>query len=447
MRTVPFSTSIPFDDSWDVIVCGGGPAGCASAAAAARDGAKTLLLESTGSLGGMGTSGLVPAWAPFSDNEKIIYRGLAQKVFEECKAGMPQIPKNALDWVPIDPERLKQVYDDLVTIHGGTVQFFSTVCHVEQTDRAINHIVVASKTGLTAFKSKVFVDCTGDADLCAWAGAEFHKGNSQGKNLMPATHCFILANVDEEAYRNGPSLHPGNPNSPMYKILRSGKYPLIPDAHMCSNLIGPGVVGFNAGHLWDVDNTQPETVSKAIIHGRKMAQQFRYALAEFVPAAFGNAFLVSTGSLMGIRETRRIVGDYVLTLKDYLERRTFPDEICRNAYFIDIHQAQEEAMQHPEDYGIWDKQIGFRYGPGESHGIPYRCLIPKALDNVLVAGRSISCEQAVQGSIRVMPVCLAMGEAAGIAAAQTCNSGSEDVRNVATCDLRARLREFGAFLP
>src|ERR1700761_3155674 len=111
--------NIPLDDSWDVIVAGGGPAGCTAAAAAAQEGAKTLLIEASGCLGGMGTSALVPAWTPFSDKEKIIYRGLAEKVFRACSAGIAHVRKDALDWVPIDPERLKRIYDELVTSAGA----------------------------------------------------------------------------------------------------------------------------------------------------------------------------------------------------------------------------------------------------------------------------------------------------------------------------------------
>ena len=311
-------------------------------------------------------------------------------------------------------------------------------------ENKIDTIVVTNKAGLTAYRAKVYVDCTGDADLSAWAGVPFQKGNEKGEKLMPATHCFALSNVDEYALQHGPPLG-GNTASPIHAILRSGKYPLIPDTHLCYNITGPGTVGFNAGHIWGVDNTKPETVSAAMVQGRKMAEQFRAALAEFCPAAFGNAFLVMTGSLMGIRETRRIVGDYELTLDDYVKRRSFPDEICRNCYFIDVHAAKEEvsALAVPKD---WEVRC-MHYEKGESHGIPYRCLIPKGLDNTLVAGRSISCEQIVQGSVRVMPVCLAMGEAAGMAAARAAISHSGKVRQVGTPGLRASLQKAGAYLP
>ena len=175
-----------------------------------------------------------------------------------------------------------------------------------------------------------------------------------------------------------------------------------------------------------------------------MALAYRNALAEFAPDAFAKAFLVSTGSVVGIRETRRIVGDYLLTLQDYTYRRSFPDEICRNAYFIDVHFTIEEAKA--ADRIDIEKRIA-HYDKGEAHGIPYRCLTPRGLRNVLVAGRSISCERIVHGSIRVMPVCLAMGEAAGMAAAKAVMRHHCDVHAVDTGFLRARLQEMGGYLP
>ena len=441
------SKPIPLDDQWDVIVVGGGPSGCTAATAAAREGARTLLLESSGMLGGSGTSALVPAWCPFSDREKIIYRGLAEYVLNEGKKGTPHVQSKDLDWVPINAEHLKRVYDEMVTKAGAVVQFQTLLCDVETDGQGrVTTIVTASKAGLQAWRAKVFIDCTGDADLTAWAGGAFHKANDEGKNLMPAMHCFVLCNVDDFAYRTGPELHSTNAKSPIYEILASGKYPDIPDPHVCQSVVGPGVVGFNAGHIWDVDNTDPLSVSRALMQGRKMAAAFRDALAEFHPRAYANAFLVSTGSQVGIRETRRIVGDYILTLEDYLERRSFPDEICRNSYFIDVHWAKDEVKDRPEDIYKWEAKT-FRYGPGELHGLPYRCLTPRDLVNVLVAGRSISCEQIVQGSVRVMPVCLAMGEAAGIAAAQAVSSGNSDAHAVDVAALRDRLREVGAYLP
>jgi len=438
--------TLPLDASYDVIVVGGGPAGTTAATAAAREGAKTLLIEATGCLGGMGTAGLVPAWCPFSDKEKIIYRGLALKVFEALKSQMPHVKKNDMDWVPIDAEALKVIYDDMVQEAGVTVLFNTTLCSVDMGENdEVKALIFSNKAGLTAYSAKVYIDCSGDADLAAWAGAKFFKGDEKTNELQPATHCFVLSNVDDYAYQNGPSLHAGNPNSPIYDIINSKKYPSIPDLHLCSGLIGPSTYGFNAGHLWKIDNTDPASVSKGLMQGRKIAAEFRDALAEFFPKAFANSFLVSTGSLIGIRETRRIEGDYYLTFEDYKARRSFKDEICRNSYPIDIHYNKEDTEQWLAGQITDPMQSG--YEKGDSHGIPYRCLLPKGIKNVLVAGRSISCDRTVQGSVRVMPVCLVMGEAAGIAAAIAINKNNNDVHKVDTALLRKRLIEEGGYLP
>lgn len=432
--------TLPLDDTWDVIVIGGGPAGCAAAAAAAREGARTLLLEATGSLGGMGTGGLVPYWMIWGDEEKPIIRGLAERVYTQCLNGMPHADKRGLNG-PIDAELLKRIYDDLVTSAGAHVLFNTMLVAVEAKGGAVDTVIAANKAGLTAYRAKIYVDCSGDADLAAWAGAAFVQGEAGTGEMMPVTHCFVLANVDGYAYVHGRKLWP----DVITEIVNSGKYPAIADRHSCNDMIGPGIVGFNAGHQWDVDNTRPETVSAALIQGRKIAKAYRDAVAEYLPAAFANAFLVNTGSLLGVREGRRIIGDYSLTTEDYFARRSFPDEICRNHYPIDIHTAKHEvAADKQGKFDVMGRYDHFK--PGESHGIPYRCLCPKDLRNVLVAGRSVSCERPVQAAIRIMPVCLGMGEAAGLAAALAAQ-GKADIHAVDTARLRRRLLEEGAYLP
>lgn len=293
----------------------------------------------------MGTSGLVPAWCPFSDKEKMVYRGLAAKVFNTLKAQMPHVQEDAMDWVPIEPEKLKQVYDDLVTESGAHILFLTALADVDRDDQGnITTLLLLNKGGLQAFRAAVYVDCTGDGDVAAWAGAEYQMGDEETGELQPATHCFILGNVDEYAYLNGPKLHADNPHSPIHEVVRSGEYPGIPDTHLCNNMVAPRAVGFNAGHLWGVDNTNPFSVSGALVEGRKMAAAYRDMLAAVHPAAFGNAVVMSTGTLIGTRESRRITGDYVLTAEDYISRRSFSDEICRNSYFIDVHGTQKEQQ-------------------------------------------------------------------------------------------------------
>jgi len=440
---------LPLDDSYDVIVAGGGPAGCTAAASAAREGAKTLLLEATCSLGGMGTSGLVPAWCPFSDKEKIIYRGMAERILNASKAASPHVQPDALDWVPLDPESLKRIYDDLLTEYGVTVLFGTTLCDVDASDGVVNALIVGNKSGLTAYSAKIYVDATGDADLTVWAGGGYEF--LEDGEPMPSTHCFILANVDMYAYLYGPrygmaqgGMHPNNPDSFAHLLAEDSRFPDIHDTHLCNNIIGPGTVGFNAGHLYGVNATDPADVSRSMMLGRKIAAQYRDALAAYFPQAFGDAYLVATAPVMGIRESRRIVGDYKLTVEDYLTKASFPDEICRNSYYLDIHYNKEELSQKARGQ-IDDAKRCARYGPGESHGIPYRCLLPKGIRNVIVAGRSVSCDKRIQGSVRVMPVCLTMGEAAGMAAAFAAGTETPDVHAVDVQRLRSRLREEGAY--
>lgn len=423
------NNKIAADDSWDVIVVGGGPAGCTAAISAAREGAKTLLIEAMGQLGGMGTAGMVPAWCPFSDGEKIIYRGLAEKIFLASKAAVPHERKQKLDWVSIEPEHLMRVYDRMVAESGAKVLFFSRLAAVEMKSAdTVDAIVVANKSGLVTYKAKVFIDATGDGDLAAWAGASFRRGDEDGK-VQSSTLCFSLANVDSYHFMTGPSLHTSNKNSAVYAAIASGKYPLI-DSHLNSNLVGPGVVQFNAGHLVDVDSTDPWAVTRAMATGRQIAEQYLEALKEFRPETFGNAFLVKTASLLGVRDSRRIEGDYIFTVQDWMERKTFEDEIGRNCYYIDVHKPGHKAT---------------RYKKGESHGIPYRCLTPKGLKNLLTAGRCISTDEEAFGSLRVMPPCLVTGEAAGMAAVHAMRQTKNDVHKIDVGFLRKRLKEEGQY--
>ena len=421
---------ISVDDTYDIVVAGGGPAGCAAAIAAASEGSRVLLIEATGNLGGLGTSGMVPAWCPFTDGEKIIYRGLAEKIFLESKKGVPHEPADLYDWATINPEYLIGVYDRMVAQSGADILFFSRVAAVEMaSDDKVDAVIVANKDGLTAYRPKILIDATGDGDICAWAGAEYLKGDSDGV-LQKSTLCFSVANIDTKAYREGPELHSGhNPDSASARASRTGRFPLL-DTHCCHNLVGPGVVQFNANHIEIKDTTDPRQLSDAMRLGRQVADQHLEMLKEFRPDVFRDAFMVKSAIIPGIRDSRRIVGDYLFTGDDWRARRTFDDEIGRNCYFIDIHKSGVPEVH---------------YSRGESHGIPYRVLTPKGLRNVLVAGRCISTDEEAYGSLRVMPPCLVTGEAAGVAARLATLSASRDVHSVDVTDLRSRLKARGQY--
>ena len=432
--------NLPLNDEYDVIVAGGGPAGCAAAVSAARNGAKVFLIEQSACLGGMGVIGLVPAWTPFSDGEQIVYRSIAEEVFNALKSEMTDVVKSdEVQWVPIHAEKLKMIYDRLVCGSGAHVLFNTFIAGVDAENGNINAIIAANKSGLSAYKAKVYIDCTGDADIAAWAGCDFSKGNEDG-SLQSCTLCFEIANVNMKAYHAIPNQHSANPDSVIYDIVQSKKYPLITEAHMCLNPIGNGVIGFNAGHIY-ADNTKPEEVSDGLILGRKMAVELHGALKEALPDVFGESHIVLTAPALGVRETRRIHGDYTLTFDDYVARRSFADEIGRNCYYVDVHRSKFETENRSD--AVESKP--HHYGKGESHGIPYRCLIPQKTNNLLVAGRCISTDRPVQGSTRVMPTCLVTGEAAGLAASMAA-SGDGFVRNVDTDKLRDILKSRGAYI-
>jgi hypothetical protein len=427
--------NIPVDNQWDVIVVGGGPSGCAAAIAAAREGAKTLLMEAMGVLGGMGTAGLVPSWTPVTDGEKIIYKGIAEKVFLEAKKGVPQIPADRNDWIPIHAEYLKTVYDGLIRHYGVKVLFFTRLAAVEMnSDSTIDAVIVANKAGLTAYKAKVYVDCTGDGDLAIWAGARAFVGNDRGETQKPS-FCFALANVNMEAFHKASSLHYTNKNSLIYKILESKEYPLIIDNHVVNPMIAPGTVQFNIGHLKGLDPTRPDELTEAMFRGRQMVIQYHEALKKYLPEVYGGSFIANTCSLLSVRETRRIEGDYIFTIDDWVARRNFDDSIGRNNYYVDVHigdSMNDERYDH--------------YKKGETHGIPYRTLTPKGLTNLLVAGRCISTDSLSFGSLRIMPACLVTGEAAGLAAALATKQSNQDVHQVDVQQLRKRLKEEGQYI-
>lgn len=418
--------TIRLSEGWDVIVIGGGPAGCTAAAAAAREGARTLLIESTGMLGGMGTTGLLNAWCPFTDHEKIIYKGLAEKVFLESLKGVPHV--KGYDWVPINAEYLKVVYDDLVTSYGVSVLFFTNMAAVEmKDDKTVDAVIVANKAGLTAYRAKTFVDCTGDGDLAARAGASFVMGDENGE-VQSGSLCFTVGNVDMENYK---SVHSSRKDGPIYRMYGNPDYPLTKDTHMNDKTVAPGFIGLNAGHI-EVDSTDPESLTAAMMLGRKKAAELHRGLMEFQPENYGSSFLAATASSMGIRESRRILCDYTFTVEDWLARREFDDNIGRNCYYIDVHRVN--AAKYP------------RYGKGESHGIPYRCLVPQGLSNVIVAGRCISTDQPSLGSLRVMPPAMVTGEAAGLAAAIMSRTARPDMHAMDIRHLQKRLTEEGQMI-
>lgn len=403
--------AIPVSGEMDVVIVGGGATGIAAAIAAARNGARTLLIEQRGFLGGMGTVSLVPAFCPFTDHVKPVIRGVGLELMERmkrnCNEEYRELYNELLDWVPIDSEVLKRVYDDTVLESGAELLYHTFVGQIcmDPAGSRIDGVVIVNKTGRSFVKCSYLIDATGDADIAAMAGVPFHKGGKQGE-LQPGTMCYLLTNVDRNRFKQylKESGDTGQIPIAVQKAQASGDLPEGRKEVSGFAWVSDYLVGINFGHIFNIDGTKAEDLTRGAIEGRrKVKEQLRF-LQKYVPG-FEKAHLISTGEQIGIRETRRIVGDYVLTQQDFLEMRTFPDDIARNAYFIDIHMATSKD------------QMAIHHLPhGRSHGVPYRCLLPLGIDNLWVAGRAASSDRVVQGSLRVMPNCFAMGQAAGTAA-------------------------------
>jgi len=435
MTTVTFQRSIPIRHEVDVFVAGGGPSGVAAAVAASRQGRSVFLAERHTCLGGMGTAGLVPVFMQFSDGENMLAAGIGEEILTKLRQAGGTGPDSKFT---INAEVLKRVCDDLLLDTGVDFTLETQLIGVEKEDDRVSLAILAAKSGLFAIKAKVFIDCTGDGDLATWAGAPFEKGGEEG-DLMPGTLCSLWIDVDWKAVNAGGRWRDDGRLEEAFK----DRVFTHEDRHLPGMWrVGEHLGGGNIGHTFGVDNTDERSVTEALIWGRKSILEYERYYKEYLKG-FEKMKLVATGSLLGIRESRRIMGDYVLNLEDFEKRATFEDEIGRYSYPVDIHASRPDSAS----YAKFEEEFKtLRYGKGESYGIPYRVLVPQKLSNVLVAGRCVSTDRYMQGSIRVMPGCFITGQAAGVAAAISAENGVS-TRGFPVSDLQNRLVKMGAFLP
>jgi len=442
MPSIRFSRDVNVRHEVDVFVAGGGPAGVAAAVAAARQGCSVFLVESQGCLGGSGTAGGLPVFCHFTDLESFVAGGVGRDVYDRLYRCGGQGPGMRYDdphgVVVYKAEVLKRVYDDLLAESGAEWTFFTDLVAVEAAKGRVDCVVCAAKSGLFAVRAKVYVDCTGDGDLAAWAGAPFEKGDAAGA-LQPPTLCSLWADIDwQRADREGCGIWQQEKHLPA--AIANGVFS-VGDVHMPGMApVGEHLGGGNIGHIHGTDATDERCVTRAMIRGRKLLLEYETYFKKYLKG-YERMELAATAAMLGIRETRRILGDYVLNVQDFLRRAVFEDEIGRFAYPIDVHAPTPDRAGE-----VFEGMRRYRMGPGESYGIPYRVLTPRGLSNVLTAGRCVSADRQVFGSIRVMPGCFITGQAAGVAAAIAAR-GPADVRQVPIAELHGRLKALGAFLP
>jgi len=433
---------------YDIIIAGGGPAGVSAAIAAARNNKSVLLIEREAYLGGMASNASVPAFCPFSDGEKNLIGGIGMEILERLKKLSFVSPFydhkpdriEGLDWVPIDVEALKLVLDEMIIESGCNLLLHSAVIGTECKDNKLTSVTIYNKGGISRITADIFIDCTGDADLVAMSGGEYEYGDEDGQ-VQAGTLCFRIANFNTEGFmkyaRNEGET--GNLSIATTKAIADGKFPEGEGKVAGIALIAEGMAAFNFGHVYNFNPLKGEDLTRAELEARAKLPELMKFIRNYVPGA-EHAVLAVSGPKIGIRESRRIAGEYRLTMEDYITRADFEDSIAYYSYPIDMHAAK--AGESDVNESLYQSS---KYKIGESYAIPYRCLLHKEISNLLVAGRTISCDRAMMASVRVMPACFATGQAAGNAAALSIAS-REALRDISIVELKKLLRAQGAYL-
>lgn len=457
MKTYTLERTIPADDRYDILVAGGGPAGAAAATCAARLGAKVLLVEATGCLGGMGTSGLVSTFAPMGDGERPLVGGFAREMVEKMYAvgGLgPEVTREF--WmshynrrIPFKPEALKRVLDAMAVDAGVDILFFTRVIDIDVTDRIVNGAIISNVEGSRFIKAKAFIDCTGDATLAALAGAECRVVTRDSDSIAPSTLCSLFGGIDwdhpayGDGYEGTEAMKKKVKTEILHQALEDGHFTQDDRFMPGMNKIGEKVAQLNAGHVFELNALDAKELSDGMILGRRIAVEYETFFRKYVPGC-EDAELLTTAPVMGVRDTRRIVGEFELTIEDFLARRKFPDQVAVYNRPTDNHPTNTT----PEEYQrfLREYENTGKLGRGESVGIPYSILVPREWINLWVAGRCHSSDTRVHGSIRAQSAAYMMGEAAGTAACQSIATGQP------ACDLDTQalvetLRSAGAYLP
>ncbi|MBE6701227.1 MAG: FAD-dependent oxidoreductase [Ruminococcaceae bacterium] len=444
----------------EICVIGGGPAGVCAAISAARMGIKTMLIEQGGFCGGMATMGLVGPFMTCYDakGEKMIIRGIFEEIVNRMvEKGYAIHPSEVMggtaftSWIkighdhvtPFEAEGLKLVLDSMLEEAGVEILYHTSFIEPILKENTIVGVSVSSKAGIETIYADVVIDCTGDGDVAARCGVPYEKGNEELGQIQPATMFFHICNVDTDAVEADIQRNKDNfyrKDGVNYRSLHWRVSEARENGDWTLDRVSIGIFRMpqkdewcvNTSRIMGVDSTDNKSLTMAEIEGRKQADEIMRFFRKYVPGC-ENAKLKSTASHIGIRESRHIKGEYRLTAEDLLESKVPGDSIFLAANSVDVHG---------------------RFGPksneyitikGDYYGVPYRSLVPVKIDQLLMAGRCISADSTAAGAVRVMPPCMAMGQAAGIAAALSIQNKCT-VRNCDTDLIRSTLKEYGAYL-
>ena len=426
-------------DKFDVIVIGGGLSGVAASLAAAREGLKVLLIDKGNCLGGAAAANLVNPFMPYWTHEaggggrKRLYlsAGIFRDILERLSAA-GALGENEMTF---DEEYLKLLLNRMTAEAGVKLLFHSYLAGADRftgsDGTGVKCVAVANKSGSVKLYADYFVDATGDADLAAICGFPFRLGREPDGLCQPMTLCFRLANVDMKAFEASRAKI-----DPLYKEMQAqGKIKNIREDVLIFNTLSEGILHFNSTRIVRKNPVDAFDVTAAEIEAREQVFELHGFLKDRIDG-FQKSRLIMTAPQIGVRESRMIDGEYVLTGEDLMNCVRFEDSIAAGNYDIDIHNPEGSGTSH------------YYFPEGKYYTIPYRCLVPKKSKNVLVAGRSVSATHEAQASIRIMPIVCCLGEAAGtaVAVAHKNGAGVNAMDGAMVKEIQGVLRANGAFI-
>jgi len=454
-----YERSIPVFGEYDVVVCGGGPSGCTAVLAAQKEGLKTLLVEGMGQLGGMAVTGHVSHWlgGRTQEGEWVVgglFKSLAEEaagrgyaVLPKLKEGEKYHPHGWYNWfihgIPLDPFSVDLLLDEKMEKAGVNVLLHTQVVDALIEGEKITHILMYNRSGLQAVRTKAVIDATGNAEIAIKSGCETIKGRKGDHKMTPASLIFHVYNVDQDALtryiekENDPKLR-----NFISQLRKKNEWDFPYDIFISTQLVEKGEFYINTNRLTGVDGTDGDSISDGMRRGRKEIHKLMNIFRKYIPG-FEKARIKTIAPQMGIRETRRIIGDFVLTVEDLAQDREFDDCIGFSMYGWDLPDPDKPSIQPFAN----DEVTGYKYKirKGLSTPLPFRIMIPRPVRNLICPGRAVSVEGQVLGPVRVMAPCMAMGEAAGMASKQVIDNGIS-YAEIDIQELRKKLKRVGAIV-
>lgn len=429
MKQITQQRDIPVTGSYDVVVCGGGPAGWIAAVAAARGGARTALIEQFGFVGGMATAGLVLPISVFTYNGKLVCGGIPWEFVQRMEKAHGAQVETPLGNVAHDPEIYKLTAQRMLLEAGVELHLHCTVTGCVHENGHLTHVIFDTRSGPQAFETRYVIDASGDGAVCAMMDVPMQKADQYP--MQPASLIFCLGGVKTEQLkvdhhnRQGVNMHHEALQSALRELAKTEDVPQFGGPWFC-HILHDGFTLVNATRTFA---NMADHLDATAAECRLREDAFRLTeLFRRLDPAFENCYLAYTAPTAGTRETRHIQGVHVLTGEEYLSRVHFPDSVARSAHPIDIHSASDSQQRCSflEDAAY----------------IPYRSLIVPGYDNLIVPSRCLSADQIASASVRVQAPMMCLGQSAGLAAAMCCRDG-RSVHDVDIGQLRATLISWG----